>query len=258
MSVQGEDVSIALDSTVPPCIVCLTCPPPHPPFSPPTPATQDTAASASTCEAGASSRGPSSRSNAKQQQRVAPYSPTGSLQAPGMLQLAITTANTSLEAALLHFDTACTATPGSAAALAALDAAEAAVAHTNRMTSIASVLAKRCLGRGTLPAATVVPLLEQTERLRQQLSGRLGAQLQQHGAVMWAAAGVAPAQAVEEGEEVSSSCRSDTTDCLHRVTDCDPLCLPAPSQQQPARCVPGRLGSERKSRSDASSLVAVC
>lgn len=127
-----------------------------------------------------------------------------------MLQLAITTANTSLQAALLHFDTACTARPGSAAALASLDAAEAAVAHTNRMTSIAAVLAKRCLGRDTLPAATVAPLLQQTERLGQQLSGRLGAQLQQQGAVMWAAAGV-PVQAVEEGEEVSSSCRSDTT-----------------------------------------------
>jgi hypothetical protein len=127
-----------------------------------------------------------------------------------MLQLALTTANTSLEAALVHIETVCTAAPGSAAALAALDAAEAAVAHTARMTTLASVLAKRCLQQHTLPAAAVAPLLLRTERLGQRLSGRLCAQLQQQGAEMLAAAGV-PAQDEEEGEEVSSSCRSDTT-----------------------------------------------
>lgn len=113
---------------------------------------------------------------------------------------------------MVHFDTVCTAAPGSAAALAALDAAEAAVAHTTRMTTLASVLAKHCLQQHTLLAATVAPLLLQTERLGQRLSGRLCAQ--QQGAEMLAAAGV-PAQDEEEGEEVSSSCRSDTTRLGH-------------------------------------------
>lgn len=209
----------------------------------------------STCDDGASSYGCAARQR-QQQQRCAPYSiptapstsagkqrvdpgPSGIPAAhkrPRMLQLAITMANTSLEATLLHFEQACMAAPGSAAALAALDAAEASMAQTTRMTNIASVLAKRCMQDAAPPAGNCMAILQHTQQLGLQLSTHLGAQLQQPGFAAAAGAGagvgtvsmhwmsglmpfaqlmqqqmVQQQEDVEEGEEVSSSCRSSNT-----------------------------------------------
>jgi hypothetical protein len=150
-----------------------------------------------------------------------------------MLQLAITMANSALEATLQHFNEACIATPGSAAALAALNAAEAAMAQTTRMTSIASVLAKRCMQEATPGAeaaaapAACIPVLQHAQHLGLQLSNCVAAQLLQPGFVGAGALPVAGPAAllpkqqqtedVEEGEEVSSSCRSNTSEFLMQM-----------------------------------------
>lgn len=149
-----------------------------------------------------------------------------------MLQLAISMANTALEATLQHFNQACTAAPGSAAALAALDAAEAAMAQTTRMTGIASVLAKKCMqdatpGAADAAPAACIPVLQHAQHLGLQLSNRVGAQLLQPG---FAVAGALPVavpgalllqqqqtEDVEDGEEVSSSCRSSTSEILMQM-----------------------------------------
>lgn len=125
-----------------------------------------------------------------------------------MLQMAITIANFALESTVQYFNQACVANPGSPQALAALDAAEAAMAQTTRMTNVASLLAKRCMQEspGAWPA---LPPLQHTDALLLQQ------QLQGQGLVcgVGVPAGLAmpqlvqqlPADDVEDGEEVSSS-----------------------------------------------------
>lgn len=137
--------------------------------------------------------------------------------APGkLLQLAISSANKSLERTLQLFSAACSQGVGSAAALAALDAAEASMSHTARLTQLATVLAAGLLARrdSEAPAPQLHPAAQPAGDalvlLQQQLAG-LASQCQ--------AAMLAQPQApeprheadVEEGEEATSRCSSTTT-----------------------------------------------
>lgn len=133
-----------------------------------------------------------------------------------LLQLAIGMANSSLEATLQHFNTACTAHPNSMDALAALDAAEAAMAQTTRMTNIATCLAQRCLLQSSSMAnASALQCMQAAGACAgqevQPAGGAVlgfgplpaGMALQQQLVVVGA---LGAEDDVEEGEEVSSSC----------------------------------------------------
>lgn len=149
-----------------------------------------------------------------------------------LLQLAINMANSALESTLQHFHHACNADPGSSAAISALDAAEAAMAQTTRMTSLASVLASRCLQSSD--AAACSPLLQQAQQLALQFllpkaEEEQFLKVHQGMAAVDAAGAKAPVavfagleqlmllqhqqddEDVEEGEEVSSSCLCSTS-----------------------------------------------
>lgn len=135
-----------------------------------------------------------------------------------LLQLAISVANSSLEATLQHFADACKAQPGSPAALASLDAAESAMCQTNRMTSIASLLAKRCLqqqqqqhGMPLNPMSCTTTTAPLQQALAMAIGASGGGPITGFSARDLAAIAVArqqllqQAEDVEEGEEVSST-----------------------------------------------------